>query len=365
MTTYNMFGITLIALLFISFAMFTSAQDEQGRFGSSSSPPSASRAPSVTATRSKTNSPSHTPSFSPWPSSTPSRTATISKSPSRSPTISVTSSITPTISITPSPSPCSGYQTVQQCKVAQVYNNLLVATEILSGALSVADLFSPTVVGRVDPVGTFDSYKLLTEYFYALAANPQTYITEVTFIDLFGEGAEVYVRVNVLFEPTQYFVSTGQPFNISQKGRYVFNSDNLIETVDVTIPYLGKHANPEFNRPVYTLQQTELIAEVCAALVVGIPQFGVGPYCPEQYDPTGYYTSEADCIDFMTNNITYGTWDDAQANSFVCRQLHSLLTAYDPVTHCPHCGKTGGGKCVDWDYEEYFAESFRKRKGKY
>jgi len=357
-----MFGITLIALLFISFAMFTSAdsqEEEPGRYPSQTPRASVSRSPSVTAAISKTNTPSRTP----WPSSSSSRTATISRTISITPTISVTSSITPTISITPSPSPCSGYQTVQQCKVAQVYTNLLVATQILAGTLSVADLFAPTVVGRVDPVGTFDSYKLLTEYFYALAANPQTYITEVTFIDLFGEGDEVYVRVNVLFEPTPNFAATGQPFNISQQGRYIFNSDNLIETVDVVIPYLGKHANPQFNTPVYTTQQTELIEEVCGALVVGIPAYGIAPYCNETYDPSGYYSSVEECIDFMTNNITYGTWDDAQANSFVCRQLHSLLTAYDPVTHCPHCGRTGGGKCVDWDYESYFAESYRKRKG--
>jgi len=242
-------------------------------------------------------------------------------------------------------------------KVAKVYTNLIYPTssEILAGILNVTDLFSPTVVGRVDPVGTFGNFKLLTEYFYALAANPQNFIASVDFIDLFGVGNEVYVRVNVFFQAVN--PNTTQSFNLTQSGRYIFDENDLIETVDVIIHYLGKRSNPVENAAVYTPQQNALIEQVCYSLLI----LNGGSCSNPELDPEGHYTSLTDCIEFMTGNITYGTWDDAQANSFVCRQLHTLLTFFDPVTHCPHAGKTGGGKCVDWDYEEYFAESYKKK----
>jgi len=233
-----------------------------------------------------------------------------------------------------------------------VYTNLIypTSTEILAGILNVTDLFAADVVGRVDPVGTFDSFKLLTEYFYALAANPANFISSVDFIDLFGVGNEVYVRVNVFFQAVN--PNTTLSFNLTQSGRYIFDDNDLISSADVIIHYLGKRSNPVENRPVYTDQQNELIEEVCYTLMVS-PGTCTNPVL----DPTGHYANVTDCITFMTE-INYGTWDDAQANSFVCRQLHTLLTYFDPVTHCPHTGKTGGGKCVDWDYPEYFAESY-------
>jgi len=149
--------------------------------------------------------------------------------------------------------------------------------------------------------------------------------------------------------------NTTLSFNLSQSGRFIFGSDDLISSVDVVIHYLGKRSNPVMNRPVYTDAQNALIQQVCYTLLMT-----PGTCSNAALDPTGHYANLTDCIDFMTNDIAYGTWDDAQANSFVCRQLHTLLTFFDPVTHCPHTGKTGGGKCVDWDYVDYFAESYKK-----
>jgi len=266
-----------------------------------------------------------------------------SKSPTRSPSISA--------SISPSMSPCAGAvrSNILKEKVRKVYTNLIYPTsvQILAGAVSVNDLFANNTRGRVDPVGTFDNFKLLTEYFYALAANPQNRITSIEVNDLFGEGNEVFVRVNVLFSAVNPNVT--KSFFLTQSGRYFFNADNLIEKVDVTIHYLGKNSNPPQNRPVYTTAQNSNIAGVCYVLTVNP---GTCTGANAVYDTDGHYTSMTDCITYL-NTIPYGTWDDAEANSVVCRQLHTLLTAFDPATHCPHAGKTGGGKCVDWPYENY------------
>jgi len=376
MSRFAMFAIiALLGVLFIS-VVTVNAQDFKFTPSSSHSvttsrtatishtpAPSISATPTPTRTPTPTLTPTSSNSHSATPTRTPSRTPSASVTPT--PTLSV--SETPSISITPSVSPCPVCPSASPCpgatigileaKVAQVYTNLIypTSTEILAGLVTVTNLFAPNVIGRIDPVGTFNSFQLLTEYFYALAANPSNFISSVDFTDLFGVGNEVYVRVNVFFQAVD--PNTTISFNLTQSGRFLFNDDDLIESCDLVIHYLGKRSNPVFNRPVYTAQQTENIEEICYTLLVS-PATCANP----ALDPEGYYTSLEDCIDFMTNNITYGTWDDAQANSFVCRQLHTLLTFFDPVTHCPHAGKTGGGKCVDWDYPEYYAESYRKKK---
>jgi len=39
----------------------------------------------------------------------------------------------------------------------------------------------------------------------------------------------------------------------------------------------------------------------------------------------------------------------------VCRTIHVMLALIRPDVHCAHVGENGGGKCVDWPYNEgYF-----------
>jgi len=33
-------------------------------------------------------------------------------------------------------------------------------------------------------------------------------------------------------------------------------------------------------------------------------------------------------------------------------------TEYRPDIHCPHVGKTGGHKCVDFSYESFYEKDF-------
>jgi len=233
-----------------------------------------------------------------------------------------------------------------------VYTNLIypTSTYILAGAMTVTDLFANDTRGRVDPVGTFENFKLLTEYFYALAANPDNRITSIDINDLFGQGNEVFVRVNVFFEAVN--PNTSKSFNLTQSGRYLFNDDDLIESVDVVIHYLGKTSNPPEIAGPYSPQQMNLIQGICYTLTTS-----PGTCSNPALDPEGHYTSITDCMTYFMS-IPYGTWDDAQANSVVCRQLHTILTYFDPVTHCVHTGKTGGGKCVDWPYEAYATEAY-------
>ena len=82
-----------------------------------------------------------------------------------------------------------------------------------------------------------------------------------------------------------------------------------------------------------------------------------GGKCPPQLDPDGYYVDINDCIDYLTQ-ITYGTYDQSFSNTTVCRILHTLLTVFDPGHHCPHSGKSGGGKCIDVPYSDYYLTDY-------
>lgn len=229
-------------------------------------------------------------------------------------------------------------------KVTQVYTNLVypLAPAILAGEVSVADIFGPNARGRIDPLGTFDTYATLVEYFYVLAFTSTGRVISVDFVDLFGVGNEVFVRVNILFEN---FDGTGA-YNLTQSGRYVFDENNLILSTDLIIHNLGKASNPPL------LGQPSEIAAVCTVLTVNPAT------CPPAMDPTGYYANYTDCVNFLTNEVPFGTFDQSFSNSVACRLIHTLLTVYDPVVHCPHAGKTGGGKCIDVPYNVYYDVSY-------
>jgi len=232
-------------------------------------------------------------------------------------------------------------------QVTRVYESLIFPTPtlILEGEVSISDLFSPLARGRVDPLGTFESPGTLLEYFYALAITPTTTCTAINIKDLFGVGDEVYIRVDVTFESTAGPVPF--PFNLTESGRFTFDDQNRVLSTELIIHNLGKATDP----PVAA--QPSFIEAVCGILLVQ-------PACcaSAALDPTGYYTSFDDCINFMTTQIPFGTFDQAFSNSVSCREIHALLAIFDPVTHCPHAGKTGGGKCVDVPYADYYLENF-------
>lgn len=226
-----------------------------------------------------------------------------------------------------------------KAKVALVYDNLVypTASAILSGQVSVTDLFAANTKGRIDPVGTFDNYATLTEYYYGLAATVAKRVTSVDIIDLFGAGNEVFVRVNIFFE---YWDGVTPPQNLTQSGRLLFDDDDLISSVDLIIHNLGKASPPP------DVPTTEVIC--------GILQ----QTCPPEMDPTGYYANFTDCFDFWTTQIPAGSFGEAASNSVACRIIHALLTPFNPEVHCPHAGKTGGGKCIDTPYDSYYLTSY-------
>jgi len=243
----------------------------------------------------------------------------------------------------------SDRNTILSNKVNQVYQRLIYPTPLLimSGQQNVFDLFDINVKGRVSPVGSFDNFTAVEEYFYGLGASSQ--ITKITMQKLTVTGNYVSVWVIIFFDGT----STGQAsYNLTQTGFFTFNSNNLISSVDLDILNLGWALDGD--TLTNNASRQAIINEVCGALV-GVP--GHPGTCPPADDPLGHYSSIGDCQTFM-NSIPFGTWAHANSNSVICRQLHTILTVFRPTVHCPHTGKTGGGKCVDTPYSSFYDENF-------
>jgi SnoaL-like domain len=225
--------------------------------------------------------------------------------------------------------------------IRELYNDLVFPTPnlILSGQKSVANIFDSTVVGRVTPVGQFHDAQMVTEYFFALASTPTSKVTQVKVQSLLVDGSKVAIEVDIHFERT-----TGGPMTLRQTGFFTFNEQDRVVSFDLAILNLGAAVNPTSDA-----EREGNIQGVCAVLTLGVA--GLPPTCPTEY--TGF----PDCVAFM-HSIPYGTWDRANSNTVVCRQLHTLLTPYRPDVHCPHAGKTGGGACIDFTYGSFFDNEF-------
>jgi len=243
----------------------------------------------------------------------------------------------------------SDRDTILANQVTQVYQRLIYPTPLLimSGLESVFDLFANNTRGRVSPVGSFEDFTSIQEYFYGLGASSR--ITQVTIQKMTVTGNLVDIWVIIFFNNT----GTGSPsYNLTQTGFYTFNDENLITSVDLDILNLGWALDGD--TLTNNASRQAIINRVCDT-IVGVP--GQPGTCTSGDDPSGHYTSLDDCLTFM-NSIPFGTWAHANSNSVICRELHTILTVFRPTVHCPHAGKTGGMKCVDTAYSTFYDETF-------
>jgi len=236
----------------------------------------------------------------------------------------------------------SGRERARARKVKRLYNNLIfpIPILILAGRVSVENIFAPDVRGRVTPVGQLHDPEAVNEYFFGLASTPLSRVTRVEFPSLVASDDKVAVEVDIHFKGS----GATPDFTLRQTGFFTFNEEDRVVSFDLTILNLGAAVNPKSEA-----EREANIQSVCGALTVGVANQPAT--CP------GEYADLADCVAFM-RSIPYGSWDRANSNTAVCRQLHTLMTPYRPEVHCPHAGKTGGGMCVDFPYESFFETEF-------
>jgi hypothetical protein len=68
----------------------------------------------------------------------------------------------------------TGHDAVRTRKIKRLYSDLIfpIPTLILAGKISVANIFDQSVRGRVTPVGQFEDFEAVNEYFFAPASTP-------------------------------------------------------------------------------------------------------------------------------------------------------------------------------------------------
>ena len=259
-------------------------------------------------------------------------------------------------------------------RIRELYNGLLypIPLSVINGSMKVDHIFEESHLrGRVTPVGTFPGFEAAVEYFYGLAGAPGLRVEKVSIDSVLAGEDKVAVKVNLFFcqlpdggcDQTRAVGLSS--FTLTQTGFYRFNSDNKIVSFDLTILNMGAILDPgDEAAKLKNIQQT------CLLLTFGFfPNYA--PTCPATFDDRSDYPSNflfnpilpqplrafENCMGYM-RQIPYGSWNRANSDTFVCRQLHSLLTPLRPEIHCPHTSPSGGHTCVDHSYASFYEEEF-------
>jgi len=219
--------------------------------------------------------------------------------------------------------------------------------------MSLDNIFNPNASGRIDPLTIIMGSTALAEYFYSFTVQPAypggplAYVNAVDFVSLSVNMTsplpKVFNRVRI-----RYVLAVGNniipAFNYTISGTFTMGLDNRIAKLDQIIHNVG------FTTDVKLSNRTSYIVQFCQ---------GYSNICNQTYDPTGYYTDFDDCFDYlMSDNVRKTTWngqagnlpadyDQGAGNTIVCRTFHLGMARYDPVIHCAHAGKNGGGFCTD------------------
>ncbi|CAF0923294.1 unnamed protein product [Adineta steineri] len=69
------------------------------------------------------------------------------------------------------------------------------------------------------------------------------------------------------------------------------------------------------------------------------------------------YNSTEECIDYLTNEIPFGSYDTADQGTVSCRLIHVKFIPLIPEMHCPHVGKTGGDACYNKTVDYYYNQT--------
>lgn len=216
------------------------------------------------------------------------------------------------------------------------------------------DFFTPDTVGRVSPVGTFAGLALVVEYYGGATYTGATRIVKVHFNAVGAYNNTGFVNVDLHFNVmNQGQTAVARIYNLTHSGFDRFTTAGRIFSADKIIHNLGSAVKSvgtlNFSNPA-------LHAQICTVLlsVSG---------CNADRDPLGHYANFSECTTLLGQR-TPGTLDDTMfdADSVACAYFHMVFTVVDPVTHCPHAGKTGGGKCITTPYTQYYLEQFKKKR---
>jgi len=195
------------------------------------------------------------------------------------------------------------------------------------------DIWSPTVFGRLNGVGTLD-LRDCAEYFIGIApTDPNSIIVTGFRVHYWVEVGDIGIGLadNIFTQ-----IVNGNPVDVPLTAQAFvrFDSNNLIQNFDINVINEGRWGVKigfNFSDPFVRLF---LIETACTTYV---------QYCTGALQE---YTSFQNCVDHISS-LQFGTSDWALNDMGYCHYIHSVMIPYRPEVHCFHVGPTGGGRCTD------------------
>jgi len=241
------------------------------------------------------------------------------------------------------------------------------------GDAQLTNILAPNVKSRISPAGEFVGFEGVVEYFYGFVANPAFRVINVDFREIAATGNTVAAKANLFLNNSLFALTGGHPpqfWNLTTFAFFTFDDNDLIESIDVSVPNLGAILDIPDNFPGAAQIKFGIITSTCQLMLgpIGPPLAPVvlpNGFCGDFGIWAGNNPAEriATCINFMNNSIPYGTRYRNNANSFTCRSLHSQLIPFRQNPHCFHAGPDGGvgigsPACIDFAYSDYYLRDF-------
>ncbi len=217
---------------------------------------------------------------------------------------------------------------------------------------SIYEYFSPDAAIYVEPFGGFGD-PVSAALYYLIPSIWQIQVPTIYFHHVFGQYNQVHLRADLGFG------FDGQVFvNVTEAAAYTMTDDHRIVSADAVAYYVGKASNPPDS--LHQAYMEGFCADMTANpgfYATSTQQHG---FCSAQYDPLGFYANFSECMAFV-QSIPFGTYDDGEEDSFICRLIHTQMAFFDPSVHCKHTGKTGGGFCTPHSYASFYDKVYKKR----
>lgn len=195
-----------------------------------------------------------------------------------------------------------------------------------------------TLIGRVQPVGTFKSTEAALEYLYGVSCQIPNVPVRVEVID-------AVTLLHITYDADRYLISFKIRIDFVSKKRFNLYGMLAFDRRFKLCGYESVVQNIGLTFYIPPNQESATIQYLCQ---------GTQAVCPVS-SPLEQYSSFEECVTFLSPpNTPFGDYDRADQNNVICRVVHLLLAQISPAIHCPHLGKTGGGACTNKTADTYF-----------
>ena len=183
--------------------------------------------------------------------------------------------------------------------------------------------------GRILPIGTFPTVDLALDYFYGS-------LCPIAMLKQRRKHAEGFDLVRISYERDAFIVHCEfihyltNNTRVSVLAQIAFDEQYKICGFDGQI----RNAGLAFNFPTDAIRYGAIIhlCDMTQTICTGASQ---------------QYTSVNVCKQYLTTQIPFGSFDEADQGNVVCRLVHAKFIPLNPLRYCPRVGPNGGNICTD------------------